>query len=55
MNIYFIILTVMYLLNIGIALGKHGEEKITKYNWLTTFIGSAIGFTLLYFAVKTGF
>lgn len=55
MNIYFIILTSIYLLNIGISLGKHGEEKVTKYNFFTTFIGSAIGFTLLYFAVKTGF
>lgn len=55
MNICFIILTIMYILNIGIALGRHGQEKIEKYNVFTTLIGSGIGITLLYLAVRTGF
>lgn len=55
MNIFFIILIIFYILNIGIALGKHGEEKIAKYNFWTTLLGSGTGMTILYFAVKTGF
>lgn len=55
MNIFFIILIIIYILNVGIALGKHGEEKITRYNFWTTLLGSGIGMTILYFAVKTGF
>ena len=55
MNIYFIILIILYILNIGIALGKHGEEKISRYSFPTTLLGSGVGITLLYFAIKTGF
>ena len=55
MNIYFIILILIYILNIGINIGKHEEERRAKYNMITSLIGSGIGITLLYFAVKTGF
>ena len=55
MNIYFIVLMIMYILNIGIALGKHGEENVSKYSFLATLLGSGIGIALLYLAVKTGF
>lgn len=43
------------LIGLRITLGKHGEEKITRYNFWTTLLGSGIGMTILYFAVKTGF
>ncbi len=55
MNIYFIILIIIYILNIGIALGKHGEEKVSRYSFPTTLLGSGIGIALLVLAVKTGF
>ena len=55
MNIYFIILIIIHILNIGIELGKNGEEKISKYSFPKALLGSGIGITLLYFAVKTGF
>jgi len=55
MNIYFIIMIGIHLLNLGIALGRHGEHKVEKYNFWTQLIGSTIGITLLYLAVKTGF
>lgn len=55
MNICFLILIIMHILNIGIALGRHGEERIQKYNVFTTLIGSGIEIALLYFAVKIGF
>lgn len=55
MNIYFIILICIYILNLGIELAKHGEEKTGEHNFFNALIGSAIGIILLYFAVKTGF
>lgn len=55
MNIYFCIMVAIHLLNLGIELGKHGEEKTRKYNFWASLIGSAIGMLLLYLAVKTGF
>lgn len=55
MNIYYFILLAIHILNLGIALGKHGEKKVTTYNFGANLIGSIIGITLLYLAVKTGF
>ena len=55
MNIYFIILIIMHILNIGIALGKYGEDKLNRYSFLTTLLGRGIGIALLVLAVKTGF
>ena len=53
-NIPFFILIGIHLLNLGIELALHGEEKEGKHNVITSFIGSAIGITLLCLAVKIG-
>lgn len=55
MNGYFIALVVLQVLGLGIAMAKHGEPRNEKYSFWTTLVASAISFTLLYFAVKTGF
>lgn len=55
MNIYFIVMVAIYLLKLGIELGKHGQEKTGEYNFWTGLIGTAIGITLVYLAIKTGF
>lgn len=55
MNIFFIIMCGIYVLNLGIAMAKHGEPKEDNYNFIASLIGALIGITLIYFAVKTGF
>lgn len=55
MNIWFCILIVIHILNLGVELGKHGERKTKTHNFFVQLVGSAIGITLLYLAVKTGF
>lgn len=44
-----IFMTAIYAINLGITLGKHGEQKITTYNFWTSLIGTLIGLACLYF------
>ena len=48
-----IILLVINLLQLGVAIGKHGEEKTeSKHNFWHTLISIAIVFTLYYYAAS---
>lgn len=55
MNYYFIGLLILYAMNLGIVLSRHGQIKVEKYNCFYTFIATIIEVTLIYFAIKTGF
>lgn len=55
MNIYFLIIIIVYALNIGISIAKHGKPQEGKYNFLTTLIGACIGIFITYMAIKIGF
>lgn len=55
MNGWFITISVIYILNIGINLAKNGEKKDENYSFVTALIGALIGLLLTYMAVKIGF
>lgn len=55
MNIYFVAMIMLHVLNIGINLAKHDEIRIEKYNVFTQLLGSAISITLIYLAIRKGF
>ena len=56
MNVYFIILCVLMILNIGVALAKDGEFKEReKYSFVVTLIASVFQFVMIYMAIETGF
>lgn len=44
-----IFLTSIYILNLGIALAKHGEYESKRYNFWTSLVGTIIGLVCLYF------
>lgn len=48
MGIPQIIMVGIYILNLGVALTRHGEQKKEKYNFFAQFLGTAIGIALLY-------
>lgn len=50
MMIATIILIALMLINFGINIAKHGEDKHQKYNWWSTLIAMIINIVLLYFA-----
>lgn len=39
---------VLYVLNLGVALAKHGEEEIRQYNFISRTVGILIQIGLLY-------
>lgn len=43
---FVIFLVVTQFINLGIALGKHGEPRKEKYNGWVAMVGTAIFFTL---------
>lgn len=56
MNIYFIILCVLMLLNLGVALAKDGElREREKISFVRTLIVCVFQFVMIYMAIKTGF
>ena len=52
MNIYFIIICVIYLLRIGVALGEHGKPKVGNHDFWVTLIASFIGIILIWLAIN---
>lgn len=44
-----IFITTIYVLNLGIALAKHGEGEVKKYNFWTDLLGCIITLVCLYF------
>lgn len=48
MGIPQIIIVILYALNVGIALAKHGEPKEGNYNVFFTLIGAAISVGILW-------
>ena len=43
-----IIVIVLYILSLGLALGKHGQPRNDKYNFGVTLIATSIMIALLY-------
>lgn len=55
MNYYFITLLILYAMNLGINLTRHGQPREDNYNFITSLIAALIESVLVYFAIKTGF
>lgn len=54
-NGWFLALIILHVLSLGITLAQHGKPREGKHNFFSTLVSSAIIFTLMYFAIKTGF
>lgn len=55
MNYYFIGILILYAMNLGINLTRHGQPREDNYNFITFLIAAIIEVTLIYFAIKKGF
>lgn len=54
MNGWLIAIIVMYVLSLGVNLGKHGRPREGEYNFWSSLISTAIMITLIYQAIKAG-
>jgi hypothetical protein len=43
-----ILIIVMGMIELGIHIGKHGEKRISKYNWRVTLIATGIVWYILH-------
>lgn len=48
MGIWQIVMIVLYAMNLGISLIKHGETEIKKYNFWVTLISTVISVGILW-------
>lgn len=55
MNVWFFAIICLDCLGLGMHLAKHGEEKVTKYNFISQAIGTMISLLITYMAIRTGF
>lgn len=55
MNGWFLALIIIYALELGGNMVKHGEMKQGKYNFWSTLITAGILIWVIYNAIKTGF
>ena len=55
MNYYFIVILMLFAMNLGINLTRHGQPREDNYNLFTSLIAVIIEIILVYFAIKTGF
>lgn len=55
MNGWFIALLVIYILELGIIMGKHGEPRTDKYNFWSSVITIVILMLIIVKAIQTGF
>ena len=55
MNGWFIALIVLYVLELGATMSKHGEPKTGKYNFWSTLITLLILMFVIVKAIQTGF
>ena len=55
MNTYFLAVIFIMVLNLGLVLGKHGEERKGKYNfWIELIVFIYLTY-FIYKAIQTGF
>lgn len=55
MNIWFIVLICLSMMNIGLNLARDGEPRRDKYSFIGSLIGAAINIGITYMAIKQGF
>ena len=55
MNIYFLIIVIIYGLNLGIRLEKYDKAKKYQYEFWLSLISTVISLWLTFMAIKTGF
>lgn len=55
MNGWFIALLVLYALELGINMAKHGEPKKGNYSFGASLVGAGVVIWVAYMAVATGF
>lgn len=54
MNWYFITLAILYILQVGLHLGKHGEPREGKYNFYMSLVAATFEIWMIYKAIETG-
>jgi hypothetical protein len=52
MNTYYLILTALQVLSLGVVLAKHGEKREERYNFWTTLIATIIIQILVIMAIR---
>lgn len=55
MNYYFMIICFLYVLSLGLHLGKHGQPREDKYNFWVSLFALALNLFLVVNAIKVGF
>ena len=55
MNTYFIAIVIIMVLELGLVLGKHGEERKGKHNFWIQLLASIYFIYFIYKAIQTGF
>lgn len=55
MNGWFLAIIILFVLNLGINLTRHGEKKKENYNLWVAVIGGGVRILLTYIAIVTGF
>jgi len=55
MNIWFIAILLLYVLDLGFMAAKHGEKREGEHNFWIAIVVLAIQLFLIYMAIQTGF
>lgn len=55
MNGWFVAICVLYVLSLGVSLGRHGQDKDEKYNFWMTLASLSIQLFLVIKAIQVGF
>lgn len=55
MNGWFLAVIIIYVLSLGITLGKHGKKQDGTHNFWASLITVGIFIWLMYKAIQTGF
>lgn len=55
MNWYFIALSIMVVLSLGIDLERHGRTEMKRYNFFWSLVSSALLMFLVVMAIRHGF
>lgn len=54
MNIWFIVILLLFMFELGITVSKNGERKEGHYNLRSTIIGQLFLLSLIYMAMSKG-
>lgn len=55
MNGWFVAICFLYVLSLGVSLGKHGQDRDEKYNFWMSLASCSIQLFLIVKAIQVGF